>query len=258
MFTSLVVTSLRKEEKAAAIKIKREEVEALRRALEKSSQQNKPILTAPISGGMFGLIDDANEGLREGEVSDLPSGPRSFRRSAQSYRQQEPRGTPVDRSSSLVEASNTCDGDVEQNKPKANDDPKSLATGKKTRLLESPAPHVGPSDQQSQIDHRKLPNSRNSSGDRSLLRPPVADASPPLSARTPERKEGRRRWSEEDSETTGKVGKGETVAVGTSKGREDARPARGREQKARVERVEEIPGHTDSDEAAISDNPLHR
>lgn len=258
VFPCLAVTSLRKAEKAAAIKIKREEVDALRKALEKSSRQSKPNLTAPISGGMFGLTD-APQG---DDVSDLSSGPPSFRRSARSYRQQEPPRATVDRSSSLAEALKTCDGDVEQIKPKSDADPKSIATATAPSSVELPAPRAGLSDQLPQ-GGRKSPDSRSSSGARSQLRPPAADVSPPLSARTPERKpEWRRRSPEEGGETAGKMGKGEVVAIGASKRREHTPPAPGREDRARVEPAGRVAEHADQDEgqdeAVFSDNPLLR
>lgn len=258
VFPCRLVSSLRKAEKAAAIKVKREEVEALRRALAQSPQQRKPILAAPISDGMFGLTGGATEAPQAGEVSDLSSGPPSFSRSAQSYRQQEPPRTIVDRSSSLVETSDTCDGDVEQISPEGNYDTKRLTMATATRLFEPPAPHVGLTDQQSQGDHRKICDSRNCSDELSQLRPPVVDVSPPLSVRTPENKEGRRRWSEEESEPTRTVGKGELVAVRTSKGRAHALHVQGREHSARLEPAEQVSGHTDPEVAVVFDNPLHR
>lgn len=207
---------------------------------------------------MLDLMDGAGEVPRAGEVRDSPSGPPYFRRSAKSYRQQEPPRTTVDCSSSVVEALNTCDGSVEQTKPKSNANPESLAMAPKPRLVESPTPHAELSDQLSQGDQRSFPNSQNSSGDRSQLRPPVADVSPPLSARTPERKERWRRWSEEDGETTENLGKGEVVAVDTSNRGEGAILAREQDDNARAQPVEQVPGRTDPDEAMISDNPLHR
>lgn len=257
MLSSLVVTRLRKAEKEAAIQAKRQEVEALRRALEKSSQPPQATLTAPISGGMFGLTDGASEVPQGSEVSDLSSGPPSFRRSAQGYRQQQPPRATVDRS--LVETSSTCDGDIEQAKPEGNAAPKSLAMARSPPLLlGSPAPHVKLTDQQSQGDHCKLPNSRNSSIDRSQLRPPVAGVSPQLSAQTPEGEEGWRCWSDDGGGAAGKTEKGELLSDRPSKGREDAPRARGRENSARDRPALQVPGHTDPDGAMISDNPLHR
>lgn len=262
VFPVLAVTSLRKAEKAAAIKTKREEVEALRRALEKSSRQPKPIvLTAQMSGGMFGLGDGAIEDVQGDDVSELSSGPPSFRRSTRSYRQQEPPGKTADRSSSLAEALNTCDGDVEQIKPEGDADQKSQnvpTTPMTPRHLESSVPHVQFGDRRSQGGHGKSLDSRSSPGDRFEPRPPAADVSPPLSARTPGWKEERRRWCEVDGGTPGRIAKGEAVTLSEPKGIEDPPPARGGKYIARVEPAEQVPAHTDQDETVISDNPLHR
>lgn len=258
VFPCLTVTSLRKAEKAAAIKAKREEVEALRRALERPSRQPKPTLTAPLSGAMFGLTDSPREAPQGDDVSDLSSGPPSFRCSTRSYRQQEPPRATVDCSGSLAGALKTCDGDIKQVKSKGDADPKSLAMPTTPPSSELPAPHVGLRDQWPQEGHRNFLDSRRSSGDRCQLRPPAADVSPPLSAGTPEREEEWRRWSKEDGETAGKMGKGEVVAVSASKRREDPPAPRGREDTSRVETAEEVPGRAGQDEAVISDTPLHR
>lgn len=284
MSPSSIVTNLRKAEKAAAIKMKREEVEALRRALKKPAQQKQLIPSTPRSGSMFGVVDGTAELQQGGKDSDLHSGPASSsHRSAQSYRELEVPREIANRSTYGEDTSSPCDGAVEPLSPNREAIDRNPVAEPAQHASDSAAPHFGlTKDEQSQSHHREVSSSRDSSVGRPKLRPPVADISPPLSTRRSEREEGRRRWSEEDGEldpvdrgyrpdlggTLGTTVTGGVVGASTPGGREVAPLASEHKDIARVEGVERGTGHRgvdDSiypkncpDQAVISDNPLHR
>ncbi|CAM9253119.1 unnamed protein product [Pylaiella littoralis] len=274
------VTSLRKAEKAAVIKIKREEVEALRRALKKPSQQKQLTHTAFSSGDVFGSTDGAVELQQGSNDNDLRSGSACPSHSgAQGYRHLEPPRELPNRSTFDLGISSSRDGDIEQLKLYKNDP----SAEPPQKVSDSAVPHFELQDEQSSRDHnQEVFSSRKSSGGRPKVRPPIADISPPLSVRTSEREEGQRCWSEENGEidiadrgfcldlpgAPGTVVTGGVVGGNTPGARGVAPLASGEEEGAGVEGFERgsehgvVDGSTYSrnrlDEEAISDNPLHR
>ena len=275
------VTRLRKAEKAAAIKIKREEVEALRRALEKSGHQKQPILTAPMSGGMFGLTDGPSEPQRVDRGGDPLSESPSTHSSAQSYRKLEPPGAIAERHDLRAEKA-TLDDDNAKPAQQSHGDARAESPADKVKRQSSgpAAPLRGLSDNQSQGEHRTM--SRDSSGDRSQLRPPVADVSPPLSLRRSERGERRRGRPEDGNDLLPSAGgfprgqggaaeidhAGEAAAPGAPGGKAEPAPARGGKNSTRADQAEQGSWGTvgddgifplaHPDEGMASDNPLHR
>lgn len=347
----MIVTSLRKAEKAAAIKIKREEVEALRRALKKPAQQNQLINTAPSCGNESGLTDGEVELLQGSKDSEVRTGSAFCSHgAAQSYRQLEAPKELANRSTYGVGTPSPCGGNVEQLKlnseailkdcvaeptRKASDSsapevrlegeewqghhrgvfnsrdssgdrakpPPPLADGELKRLKQqyseeiARSPYAGSAQKSpdstalhfelknelsSQDHHQEVSSSRDPSSGRPKLRPPVADVSPPLSARRSGREERRHGWSEKDGEldpadrgycpglagTLGAAITGRVVGASTPGSREVEPLVNGHEDIARGEGLKRGSGHggvDDStyppnrpDEAMISDNPLHR
>lgn len=352
---SSIVTSLRKAEKAAAIKIKREEVEALRMALKKSAQQKQLIQTAPSSGDVFRLTDSAAELLQRRKHNDLRSGSAcSSHRNVQSYRQMElPRELANRPSTYDVGTSSPYDGDVERVKPSSGAMVRNYVAEPTLDTSDSSAPHVRLKDAESRGHHREVSNSRGSSGDQEKLRPPLADSddkplkqqreeiarntsaapalkssdsaapqlglegdqecsqdhnrevsssrdssggrpklhppvvdvSPPLSVRRSERGEGRCCWSEEDVDSdpvdggcrpdiawtlgtavTGRVvgastpGAREVVPLATRGHTDDAAGVEGPERSSGHGGVDDrsYPPNRPADDEVVSDNPLHR
>jgi len=279
-----VVTRLRKEEKAAAIKIKREEVEALRRALEKSGHQKQPITTAPMSGGLFGPTDSSSELQHVEKDGHLLNEAPSFQYSTQSYRRLEAPEAIADRSAGRAGTVTLDYGDVDAMKPNGDAHTGDPTDESKQQMLDPPVPRGGLSDQQPQGERRMIFTSRDSSGDLSQLRPPVADTSPPLSSRRSEGGGGRRRRPENGEDLWppaggnspvqgGTVGTGRTggAVAASVPGREGGTPrAHGSENDARAERAERGSRHSGAGDDVIcaptcpdrgltsDDNPLHR
>lgn len=346
-----IVTSLRKAEKAAAIKIKREEVEALRRALKKPGGQRQLVHTTPSSGGEFGLTDGAAELLQRSKDNDLRSGSAcSSHRGAQSYRQLElPKEVTNPSSTYDVGTASPCDGYVEQMNLNSEAIVRNCVAERMLNTSGSSAPHARLKGEESRGHHREVSDSRDSSGDQEKLRPPVADAdfkplkrqseeitrntsaelakkssdstapqlelegdqalqdhhqevsssrdssggrpklrppvvdvSPPLSVRRSEREEGRCCWSGDGDRdpadrgirpdldwTRGTVVEGRVVGASTPGAKEVEPLASGRKYNSGVEGLERGSGHGGvdestyppshpADEGVISDNPLHR
>lgn len=278
-----VVTGLRKAEKAAAIRIKREEIESLRRALEKPAQDKRPIDNSPSSGGRTRPIDNAVEVQQMAKVGDLstePAAPPDTSR--QSIRQKQLPWKPVERSTMPSKVSAAEDGDVEATKSnghavlantKDEDDTEPLP-------LEPTSPHVGPGDDKAQNNHRKVLGSRNRPPP---LRPPVVDVSPPLSVRRYEQEDERRGWADGNDEKVTFVGSGPRQARGVitrvGAGVHPATFAGGRQESARPTAIADshvggvgrrglgtdranvdygICATSGRPEPAISDDPLHR
>ncbi len=279
-----VVTRLRKAEKAAAIKIKREEVEALQRALEKSGQQNKPVLIAPMSGGMFGLTDGSSELQRVDKGGDLLNGEPPVQSNTQSYRRLEVPGAIVDRNANHQETVALNDADVNPMPQKNEAQAEHPAHQTQHQLLDPPVPRDGLGAKQPQGEDRTFFTSRDSLGDRAQLRPPAADISPPLSLRRSETGERRRRRPENRDDSLppeggicpaqgGSAGTGRTeeaVAASVTAGTGGAPCARGGQNGVRVDRVEQGSRHMGVDDDGVcpltrpdegvtfGDNPLHR
>ncbi|CAM9495431.1 unnamed protein product [Ectocarpus sp. 8 AP-2014] len=215
------VTALRKAEKAAAIKIKRQEVEALRKALQKTSQQQHLAPSALISVGMFGSTDGASE--LENVVKRNNSSTRGglFQRPGHRYRHLEQPDKISERSNLLVETPPPGGGgDVAGN----------VTEGVTPDMLDSISLEAGLDDQRSADDGNVISTSRDSSAGRRNLRPPAADVSPPLSLRRSQREEDRRRrWSEED-DTILPVDSGRSRGLGVATARETPATASKREQ----------------------------
>lgn len=279
-----VVTRLRKAEKAAAIKIKREEVEALRKALEKSGHQKQPVRTAPMSGGMFGLTDGSSGLQGVDKDGDLLNGAPPVQSNAHSYRRLEAPETIVDRNANRAETPTLGDGNVNPIPTRDEDQADDPTDQTEHRLLCPPEPRGGLGAKRPKGEDRTISASHDSSGDRSPLRPPAADISPPLSLRTSEMGEGQRRRPEsgEDllppdgglrpaqGEAAGMGRTGQSVAASAPAGKGGTPHAPGGKNDARGERAEQGSRHTSADDDGIytltrpdegvtpDDNPLHR
>ncbi|CBJ49179.1 hypothetical protein Esi_0207_0048 [Ectocarpus siliculosus] len=224
------VTALRKAEKAAAIKIKRQEVEALRKALRKPSQQQHLAPSAPISIGMFGSTDGAS-GLENVDKRNNPStGGRLFQRSVHSYRHLEQPDEISERSNLLAETSPPGGGGAGALNPHREDVAGNVAEGVTPDMLHSISLEAGLDDRRAADDGNVISTSRDSSAGRRNLRPPATDVSPPLSLRRSQREEDRRRrWSEED-DTILPVDSGRSRGLGVATARETPATASKREQ----------------------------
>ncbi|CAM9903859.1 unnamed protein product, partial [Ectocarpus sp. 12 AP-2014] len=274
------VTALRKAEKAAAIKIKRQEVEALRKALRKTSQQQNLGPSAPTSIGMFGSTDGARGPENAVNRNNPSTGGGLFQRSGHSYRHLEQPDEISERSNLLAETSPPGGGGEGALNPHGDDVAGNVAEGVTPDMLDSISLQVGLDDQRSAQDGNVISTSRDSSAPgRRNLRPPAADVSPPLSLRRSQRGEDRRRrWSEED-DTILPVDSGRSRGVGVATARETpataskieqevSQPSTGDVHSETVERPRQgvrdrsidtgvclpsRPGNT-----AVPDDPLHR
>ncbi|CAM9098942.1 unnamed protein product [Ectocarpus sp. 4 AP-2014] len=274
------VTALRKAEKAAAIKIKRQEVEALRKALQKTSQQQNLAPSAPISIGMFGSTDGAR-GLEMVVKGHNPStGEGVFQRRGHSNRHLEQPDEISERSNVLAETSTPGGGGAGALNPHCDDVAGNVAEGETTDMLDSISLEVGLDDQRSADDGNVISNSRDSSAPgRRNLRPPAADVSPPLSLRRSQREEDRRRrWSEEDdtvlpvdggcSRGLGVATARDTPATASKREQEVSQPSSGDAHSEMVKRPRQgvrdrsidngVCRPSRSGNMAVPDDPLHR
>ncbi|CAM9425449.1 unnamed protein product [Ectocarpus sp. 13 AM-2016] len=274
------VTALRKAEKAAAIKIKRQEVEALRKALRKTSQQQNLGPSAPTSIGMFRSTDGARGPENVVNRNNPSTGGGVFQRSGHSYHHLEQPDEISERSNLLAETSTPGGGGAVTLNPHGDDVAGNVAEGETTDMLDSISLEVGLDDQRSPQDGNVISTSRDSSArDRRNLRPPAADVSPTLSSRRSQRGEDRRRrWSEED-DTTLPVDSGcsrglgvatarETPATASKREQEVSQPSTGDVHSELVERPRQVVRDRSidngvclpsrSDNTAVPDDPLHR
>lgn len=271
------VTRLRKAEKATAIKKKREEVEALRRALA-GSERKHPAAVAPVPGG--GLAPTGSKSRRQGfENDDLYTGSTLSANSGSNFRRQTHHESVEIADSYLrrrvgVDGDNTESSVLEADVVTTNSEPGTA------RVSSDSAVSDGRLDGgQALSDHLTLPNSCISPCSRLPLQPPLADISPPLSVNRSE-KEGRRRWFEDDrkdplnrrdrreSDVAAETATGETSEINpdgggegaplTSEGENNSRTGLD-EQGNRAEGVSNIicpPNRAGT--PAISDDTLHR
>lgn len=164
---------MRKAEKAAAIKIKREEVEALRRALKKPSQQKQLTHTAFNSGDVFGSTDGAVELQQGSNDNDLRGGSACpSHRGAQGYRHLEPPRELPNRSTFDLGISSSRDGDIEQLKLYSEAEARSyVGDEQRQNGSGSSAPQIRPEDEKPLSHHLEVSNSRDSPDDGATLRP---------------------------------------------------------------------------------------
>lgn len=197
MFTVLhVVTRLRKAEKATAIKKKREEVEALRRALAGSDKQ-PPAAVMPVPGG--GLGPTGSRSRRQGLENDAScAGSTLSSNGRRHFRRQETYDERVGIADDYLRRRMGSDGDnIESSSLEADGVTSNSPLGTGRVSSDSAASDDKPDGGQTLTDHLSLPNSCSSPCSRLPLQPPVADVSPPLSVNRSGR-EGRRRWLEDD------------------------------------------------------------
>lgn len=192
------VTRLRKAEKAAAIKIKREEVNALRRALEKSKQENA-IGHEPVAGRVVEWKDDRCE-KRGGARSDLLSG------SASSYsigRSECLHLTPERNSGE--EGFAKCEEATPEQVTKASEAGIAISTTEPARMIKaSSSGHIEVDDVQGGGNHLRTSGDRYDLTDPPQQRPPFAGSSPPLTAR---KMTIEKRWTGENWEENGEHGR---------------------------------------------------
>ncbi|CAM9498130.1 unnamed protein product, partial [Hapterophycus canaliculatus] len=277
------VTSLRKAEKAVAIKVKREEIESLRRALEKSAQDKQRAISSPSTGRMIRLTCGAVEFQqisKDGYVSAESKA--SLCTSTPTYRQQQLPGGYFQRSNLDRKMSTSADGEIEGMMSGGGALAANRSDDKEQETAEPVAHYTGSGDEKLQYTHEKASNPRDQPGIRPKLRPPVVDVSPPLSARRSERTDERQRWSDEDAELAvfgsgrsqaqcvmARVDAGANAATPSPRLRERAPVAatrdlhtgsveRGDLRKGSGDVNESFRPPSDRPEPAISDDPLHR
>ncbi|CAM9382816.1 unnamed protein product [Scytosiphon promiscuus] len=213
------VTSLRKAEKAAAIKIKREEIESLRQALDNSEQDKQRAIGSPISGGMCRLTRDATEVRQMAKDGDLSTeSVLPLRTSTQRYRQQQ---LPVDFQRFNLDTEKSISGsdNIQATMSDSGALAASTVDGKEQIPVAPAATYDGLGDAKSPRKHGAVSNSCDRPGVSAILRPPVADVSPPLSMRRSERERQPRRYSDENDDFAA-YGSGRIQAPGMMAGGE--------------------------------------
>lgn len=185
------MTRLRKAEKTTAIKKKREEVEALRRALAGSDQQH-PATVMPVPGGGFGPTGSRSR--RQGIANDTScAGSTLSSNDRRHFRRQETNNESVGIADNRLRRKMGSDGDSIESLALEADDVTSNSPPETARVSSNSAGSDDrPEDGQTLTDHLSLPNSCSSPCSRLPLQAPVAAVSPPLSVNGCER-EGRRR-----------------------------------------------------------------
>lgn len=198
------VTRLRKAEKAAAIKIKRDEVEALRRALAGSEKKN-PTTVAPTTGGELAPTGSNSRPQRLGSDascagSNVSSNGGSLTLSSNDgskFRRQETHIESVEIRDRTLRGKDADGDNIESSVLEADIVATNSAPGTARVSSDLAVSDDRLNGGQAMSDNISLPNSCISPVSRLPLQPPVADFSPPLSETRPER-EGRRRWFEDD------------------------------------------------------------
>lgn len=190
------MTRLRKAEKATAIKKKREEVEALRRALAAPDKPH-PTAVPPVAGG--GLEPTGNKSRRqEPENETSCAGPTIYSNGRSHVRRHDTHNESVSIADRHLRRRMGADGDnIEPSVPEADVVTMHSAPGTARVSSDSAVSDDRLNGGEALNDYLSLPNPCSSPRTRLPLQPPVADVSPPLSENRSER-EGRRRWFEGD------------------------------------------------------------
>lgn len=190
------MTRLRKAEKATAIKKKREEVEALRRALAGPDKQH---LTAvpPVPGG--GLEPTGNKSRRQEPENDTScAGPTIYSNGRSHVCRRDTHNESVGIADRHLRRRMGADGDnIEPSVPEADVVTTHSAPGTARVSSDSAVSDDRLNGGKALSDYLSLSNACSSPRSRVPLQLPVADVSPPLSENRSER-EGRRRWFEDD------------------------------------------------------------
>lgn len=190
------MTRLRKAEKATAIKKKREEVEALRKALAGSDKQH-PTAVAPVPRG--GLELTGSKSRRQGIENDTSCAGSTLSSNGRShFRRQETHYEGVEIADGHLRRRMDADGDnIKSSVLEADAVTTNSAPGTARVSSDSAVSRDRSDGGQALSDHLSLANSCSSPCNRLALQPPIADISPPLSVNRSEREE-RRRWFEGD------------------------------------------------------------